>query len=249
MNDAKRERILDKIRKLQAKTTTMGCTEAEALSAAQAIGRLLDEYGLTLTDVELQTTECVEDSVLSPFVTNRHPIRYCQRAISRYCHTSCFFLQKPIDDAELTWRTAYFFFGLPHDVEVAVYLTQVIMVAFDRESLGFKRTPDYLELTSAAKREALKSFRHGMARRISQRLNELRAAREEDLRATGRDLVQVVGAVVSRSFAQAYPHLRTARYQERPYDALAYDQGMAAGGRVGLRPGVKGGTAPLQLKA
>ena len=108
MTDAKRQRILDKIRKLQTKTTSMGCTEAEALAAAQAVGRLLDEYGLTMTDVELQSTTCVEDSVFSPFVTNRHPIRYCLRALSAYCHTAHFFLQQPIDDDKTTYSVSFF---------------------------------------------------------------------------------------------------------------------------------------------
>jgi hypothetical protein len=247
MNDTKRQRILDKIRKLQTKTTTLGCTEAEALAAAQAVGRLLDDYGLTMSDVELQTTTCVEDSVLSPFVTNRHPIRYCLCALSGYCHTAYFFRQQPIDDDRTTWRTAYYFFGLPHDAEVAVYLTQVIMAALDREAGSFKRTPAYRQLASVHKREALKSFRYGMAQRISARLDEMKAARECDLQATGRELVHIVGAVVSRAFAQAYPDLRTVRYHERPYDATAFHQGKAAGGRVGLHPGVKSGVAPLQL--
>jgi hypothetical protein len=247
MNDTKRQRILDKIRKLQRKTTTLGCTEAEALAAAQAVGRLLDEYGLTMSDVELQTTTCVEDAVLSPFASNRHPIRYCLRALSGYCHTAYFFRQQRIDDDRTRWRTAYHFFGLPHDVEVAVYLTQVILAALERESASFKRTPAYRQLASGGKREALKSFRYGMAQRISARLDEMKAARERDLQATGRELVQVVGAVVSRAFTQAYPDLRTVRYHERPYDATAFDHGKAAGGRVGLHPGVKSGAAPLQL--
>jgi len=220
-----RERILDKIRKLQSKTTAMGCTEAEALAAAQAVGRLLDAYGLTLSDVELQTTECVEEGVLSPFVTNRHPIRYCVDAIAGYCHTEHFFRQRPTDAIHTTWRTAYYFFGLPHDVEVAVYLTQVIMAAFAREADAFKRTSAYLNLSSTDKREALKSFRFGMAQRIRERLCEMQAARERDLKATGSDLVRVVGAVVSRAFAQAYPgypHHRVSGASLR---------------RTGLRPG------------
>ena len=95
---------------------------------------------------------------------------------------------------------------------MAVYLTNVIMAAFEREAQPFKRTPTYLELPSSDKREALKSFRHGMARRISARLGEMQAAREQDLQATGRDLVRVVGAVVAKSFEQAYPHIRTVRF-------------------------------------
>jgi len=68
------------------------------------------------------------------------------------------------------------------------------------------------------------------------------------LQATGRELVQVIGAVVSKAFAQAYPDLRTVRYHERPYDAMAFHHGKAAGGRVGLHLGVKSGVAPLQLE-
>jgi hypothetical protein len=87
-----------------------------------------------------------------------------------------------------------------------------------------------------------------MAPRISARLDEMKAARERDVQATGRELVQVVGTVVAQAFAQAYPGLRTVRYHERRYDATAFHQGKVAGGRVGLHPGVKSGGAPLELE-
>jgi hypothetical protein len=77
------------------------------------VGHLLDAYGLTLSDVELQTTECIEDAVLSPFVTNRHPIRYCVDAIAGYCHTEHFFSQRPTDVTLTTWRTAILSLACP----------------------------------------------------------------------------------------------------------------------------------------
>lgn len=83
-----------------------------------------------------------------------------------------------------------------------------------------------------------------MAQRLSARLDEMKAARERDLQATGRELVQDVGAVVAQAFAQAYPDLHTVRYHERPYNVTAFHQGKAAGGRVGLHPGVKRGLRP-----
>ena len=121
------------------------------------------------------------------------------------------------------------------------------MAAFERESQAFKRAAHYLSHSSQGKRESLKSFRYGMAQRIRERLLEMQAARDQDLKAAGRDLVRVVGAVVSRAFAQAYPHLESVAYQERPYNARAYQQGVVASGRVGLHPGVKAGAPPLQL--
>ena len=47
--------------------------------------------------------------------------------------------QRPLDAEWITWRTAYSFFGLPHNVEVAVYLTQVIMAVFDRAQVRAHR--------------------------------------------------------------------------------------------------------------
>jgi hypothetical protein len=65
---------------------------------AHSRSNVLTRVGLTLSDVELHTTTCVADAVLSPFVTNRHPIRYCLRALSGYYHTAYCFRQQPIDD-------------------------------------------------------------------------------------------------------------------------------------------------------
>ena len=42
--DIKRQRILDKIRKLQSKTTAMGCTEAEALDAGDCKSYIPDAF-------------------------------------------------------------------------------------------------------------------------------------------------------------------------------------------------------------
>lgn len=43
-----REKIAAKIRALRAKTVENGCTEAEALSAAEMLAKLLAQYNMTL---------------------------------------------------------------------------------------------------------------------------------------------------------------------------------------------------------
>ena len=45
-NQSKRDRIAAKVRALLAKTTERGCTEAEALTAAQMAADLMRDYDL-----------------------------------------------------------------------------------------------------------------------------------------------------------------------------------------------------------
>ena len=51
-----REKIAARIRALLAKTVENGCTEAEALAAAQLAAKLLQQYELTLDEVQLRAT-------------------------------------------------------------------------------------------------------------------------------------------------------------------------------------------------
>jgi hypothetical protein len=51
-------RVKARIRALAEKTTSNGCTEAEALSAAEMVGRLLERYALTMEEVDLRETAC-----------------------------------------------------------------------------------------------------------------------------------------------------------------------------------------------
>lgn len=51
-------RVKARIGALAEKTTSSGCTEAEALSAADMVGRLLERYALTMEQVDLRETFC-----------------------------------------------------------------------------------------------------------------------------------------------------------------------------------------------
>ena len=52
------EKLKGRIQALRAKTVENGCTEEEALSAAAKVADLLDQYDLSLTDVELREEAC-----------------------------------------------------------------------------------------------------------------------------------------------------------------------------------------------
>ncbi|MGU3656115.1 DUF2786 domain-containing protein [Methylobacterium fujisawaense] len=53
--DAKRSKLLERIRQLCGRTVDRGFTEAEALAAAEKVSALLDENDLTLDEVEIRS--------------------------------------------------------------------------------------------------------------------------------------------------------------------------------------------------
>ena len=66
---ARRSALLDKISALLAKTQHNGCTEAEALAAAELAQKLMDKYGLS--PAELQEISSPAECVRSRCYTDR----------------------------------------------------------------------------------------------------------------------------------------------------------------------------------
>ena len=56
-------RVKGRIKALTEKTVANGCTEAEAISAAEMVGRLLERYALSMDEIEVRTARCVEVEV------------------------------------------------------------------------------------------------------------------------------------------------------------------------------------------
>ena len=81
---AELSRVKARIRALTAKTIANGCTEAEAMAAAEMVGRLLERYALSMDAIEIRTARCVQVTV--PLGGHRRrPIDGCVPAIARFC--------------------------------------------------------------------------------------------------------------------------------------------------------------------
>jgi hypothetical protein len=52
-----------RIKALTDKTIANGCTEAEAMAAAEMVGRLLERYALSMDAIEIRTARCVQVAV------------------------------------------------------------------------------------------------------------------------------------------------------------------------------------------
>jgi Protein of unknown function (DUF2786) len=81
---AELSRVNARIKALTEKTIANGCTKAEAMAAAEMVGRLLERYALSRDTIEIRTARCVQ--VAAPLGgRRRRPIDGCVLAIARFC--------------------------------------------------------------------------------------------------------------------------------------------------------------------
>lgn len=243
LSTEKREKVLRRIEGLMSKTVAGGCSEEEAVAASEIVGKLLDEYNLTMTDVELGDLECTEETVETPNKRNRHPIDYCMRDLAHFCDVRVWRSKRYVlENNHHVLRVLYVFFGLPKDVQVAQYLYHVIYGSMNREVKNFKKGEYYQNLYWKGERKiASNSFLRGMSERLCVRLSQMKHARNEDMVAqTGRDLVVVKGIHLEKAMFQAGISIKKAKknYNRHGYDSHANSAGYAAGGNVGLHKGV-----------
>ncbi len=243
-------RVKARIRALADRTVSNGCTEAEAMSAATMVGRLLERYALAMDEIDVRAQPCVQ--VLVPTRARRGPIDACVPAIARFCDCRVWLAAAPAVAAPALAapQAHYVFFGFDADAALAAYLFAVIARALASELARFRRTPDPTRPAAPpgpaasrrppaglALRRACASFQHGMVARIADRLARLHHERQASVdtqRPAGTALAVVKHAVVDDAFRDMRLHLVTRRRTvRRPLDS-AYRDGWSAGAAVSL---------------
>jgi len=246
MDDRKttRANILARIKALQAKTVERGCTEQEAMAAAEKVAYLLDEYNIDISETEIEETELLLRAVNIRRKGKRtgkvrHASRFCIGAISALTDCRAFY-DVPTGEAN--------FYGLRPDVEFAEWLMQVVRAAIDRETaqfLGRTMMEDIAGTTYTSTEVLVESFQSGMVARINQRLNEMKSARPNNKLSDGRSLVVVKDALVRDGFEKYKAvhgiHLGVTRGYMDSGNNTAYGYGQAAGNNVGFGRPVSGG--------
>lgn len=225
-----KEQLLKKIRALHAKTTENGCSEAEALAAAEKAAELLDHYGFAHSD--LLEKEDLHEATYTDVNGQQEFLRNLGPAIAEYCDVK-FFLRGRATDVKLV------FFGRESDLETAKYLMSVFKYAFKREWnvywVNYDRTGEKSEWYHVNK-----SFRDGMSRRLSERLHEMKAARnkhvDQETHKTGQELVELKNALVDNAFAEKYK-LKKSRQRYYKLDKN-FTAGYKAGDNVSINAAV-----------
>lgn len=225
-------RVKARIKALTEKTVSNGCTEAEAMAAAEMAGRLLERYALTMDEIEIREARCVQAEI--PLMgRQRRPIDGCVPAIARFCGCKVWLSRDEVS-------ARYVFFGFESDVALATFLFSVIERGMQTELAHFRQSQPSLRGTPL--RQASVSYQQGMAGRIAERLDTMLVSREAEVAAQRSDstaLMIVKHRVVEEAFRETTIRLISGRRTGIPADG-AYRQGYAAGDRINLNRPVQG---------
>ena len=235
--DADVERLIGRIQALRAKTVEQGCTEQEALAAAAKVAELLDRYGLSLSELDLQRQAC-EGAPVETTRKRAAPVDDCVPGIA------AFFDCRAWGEKAAPGTLRYVFFGLPGDVAGARYLYDLVEQAFETETAQFRAGPDYGAAPTGVRRTMTNSFQIGLARGIVAKLHALREAREGAMRgASGRDLVVAKAGVVDAELDKLGLSLRSRASATAGKRVLrdAFEQGHEAGLGFDYTPGITHG--------
>lgn len=223
----KREKVIKLLAQLRARTVSRGCTEAEAMAAAERAAELMAEYDLTTGDIEI-----TQEDFTNPR-TGFSSVRAQMWPHIAYV-TNTALIYRPLLGVPVVT-----YVGAEPGPSIAVYLHQVTSRALDRELADFRKTAWYKKRrTLKAKKQATADFTNGMVRSMARRLEELFSSTISDERR----------AEAKAERDRRWPDSQTASPAQasgRYYDAAA--AGAAAGGRVPLAHGVTRSAAPLQI--
>ena len=225
------ERVKRLIRGLSAKTTENGCTEAEAMANAEKVGALLQQYDLELSDVFIGQEVCKQVEVFSDDATMFGVVTGIARLCSlRHYH------------AVGSSPPTYVLFGFERDVELAMYLWEVINEAQSTEWAAYSQIHGYA-------RKKRDSFRMGFGERVRKRLIQMRrerdqAAAERAVASNSRDLVLVRDALVDEEFAKTGIRLVSGK-AKKIHCGSSFYAGQDAGSRVAINTPVNGDAKSL----
>ena len=230
-----KQSILKKLKAFSQRTVENGCTEAEAVAAAQAMQSLQDQYNCTLTELDISLTEYTKDS-MSLGKKVKHPVWGALYGLQAFCE-----VKLVANGSKLT------IFGQQHKVDNAMYLISLMQSSMELEFLKYKQSADYEEEAFYHHARSIRSsFMNAMASRLCNRLEQMhresRSNVEQPKASNGTALVIVADHALDDAFRKEFPRLRSGgRRHTSNRSAGASKAGRSAGDRVGLRSGVSGG--------
>ncbi|MBC7953158.1 MAG: DUF2786 domain-containing protein [Rhodospirillaceae bacterium] len=152
-----RKKLRDTIAALKAKTTGNGCTEFEALAAAEKVSELLSRHGIA------DSAELEFDQV-SVEIGRRTVVDNLWGQVAVFCHCKLWYR----GDGR-RWAAVYF--GRWNDAAVAEYLHTLLERHINGATKAFQKTKEYTRRRSPkTKREATKAFQEGLVAALADKL-------------------------------------------------------------------------------
>lgn len=222
-----------KIRALRERTVARGCTEAEAMAAAELLQQLLEKYGVSLEELEeVRARSARPDTTFAGVKRRGRENRYAfaaELAIAGFFDV-IYVGPRSAAYSDVSHLGAPVFFGLSSDVAAAVALTEIVHHALGEAWTLYRNAnpPDSPDDAAVMRR----SFQCAMSGRIDQRLWAMRRT----YKAARNALVLVKSELVLRAAADAgVVGIEGGAWPEgTKWDAAAMRAGAAAGDHVSL---------------
>lgn len=182
--------------------------------------------------MEIRATACAR-RVYETRNRRRIPLEDCIGTIADFCDCRVW------REKDAAGEVRYVFFGLPADIEAAHTLTELVDTAVRTELGRYKTSAEYRQFRHQERHLANASFALGMVGSIADKLEAMKAARDEVKNSTGRGVVVLKTAVVDTELEKLDLALRTVERPRRLIAPEAYDAGDAAGASFALNPAIR----------
>ncbi len=155
--------VKDRIKKLLARTVENGCTEAEALLAADKVADLLSTFNLSMSEIELREQTC--ETVVFRTKKTKTAVYYSWTGIAKLCGVKPW---RSVESENYAWK----FFGLEQDANLAEYLCQLIETSLLTALAEFRESAVWTGY-DGHRRTLTSNFIRGFGNRMNSRLISL----------------------------------------------------------------------------
>lgn len=229
-----RHKLREIIAALRARTTHNGCTEAEALAAAEKMAELLSKNGVEdVTELEFDEHK-VE-------IGRRTVVDTLWDHLAVFCHCKLWYSK---DWPTKRWHITYF--GRWNDVAVAEYLHSLLERHVKAATREFQKTKEYTRRRSPrTKREATKAFQEALTNGLSNKLWAIQWRRTPKIDGTSHQALVLapLGAVEAelerRGVKFSERGLKPVKGASKGFDN-AKDHGSAAARNIDINAAVSG---------
>jgi len=197
--NAELDRIKKVILNLSNRTVENGCSEAESFQAMQRMGEYLEQYNLSMSDIEITQQKCTT-MVIDTGIKKRSPIMMCSVRLAELF--SCRVWVSNIEKG--SGKNAHInFFGTETDLQMVKYLHHTINSAMN------KAADDYMDCNfpdrtvRGLKRSHRSNFKAQFIDQISLRLKKMKQELDAQMLAkqsTGTSLMVLKTELVEREW-------------------------------------------------
>jgi len=168
MTEAEQETLIEKIRKLQAKANDASVSEAEAALYAQKVAELLQKHNLTEAALEIpsgEDQEVTEDRMYNS-KTGDPWAQQVAWALAKLYFCDIYL-------TKLGQKTKVVFVGKPHNIQVAMSMTEWLIKTIGRLANDYAKSPEAKRDFDWTFTRARNGFERGAGERMRQRINQM----------------------------------------------------------------------------